>query len=497
MSRNRKVIFVDCAESYSTPHLRRVAALMPNRFLLPQPPHARLTQSNPPDAAWFSFRFLGGVLTGLLALTSAVDSRTVPFGPDSLISRRTEIIANVAKGTWNGTITSQSQNSGEVSFTVSDDCNTINDLRFANISCSIGRPTVEIPTQNLTRRFSFSELDFSCLQFDGTFAIGSTDRIIGSARLSSAFSDSCPYACNLSGDWRASPTAPGASVCPITVGTRIDIRYPFDIDVKDVDGDGALDVLVAGLLGNNGRIGWYTNLDGTGSFDALRIIDTVNSGSVVGVDLEGDGDLDVLTRSGWYSNLDGRGQFGPIHTFNTQSFREVTSVYSADLDGDRDMDVLFAAYRDRSPDGISWHENLNRAGFGAERAIGNGLPFAYTVYAADLDTDRDVDVLAANYDSKLVWYENTDGRGAFSPEQVISNQSNRAKAIFSADLDGDGDPDVLTAEVDGNQVVWHENLDGKGTFGPEKVISNSTRGASDVDAADLDADGDQDVLAAH
>jgi hypothetical protein len=72
---------------------------------------------------------------------------------------------------------------------------------------------------------------------------------------------------------------------------------------------------------------------------------------------------------------------------------------------------------------------------------------------------------------------------------VISNPI-AADSIWAADLDGDGDMDVLSASYG---PTWYEN-DGTGRFGPPKVISNSFV-ANRVCAADVDGDGDMDVLA--
>ncbi len=57
-----------------------------------------------------------------------------------------------------------------------------------------------------------------------------------------------------------------------------------------------------------------------------------------------------------------------------------------------------------------------------------------------------MDVLSAsNNDDKIAWYENTDGAGSFGAQQVISTLADRANSVFAADVDGDGDTDVLSA----------------------------------------------------
>ncbi len=82
-----------------------------------------------------------------------------------------------------------------------------------------------------------------------------------------------------------------------------------------------------------------------------------------------------------------------------------------------------------------------------------------SVHAADLDGDGDPDVLSASeIDAKIAWYENLDGLGTFGPQQVITTQALWATSVYAADLDGDGDPDVLSASYNDNKIAWYENL---------------------------------------
>jgi hypothetical protein len=172
---------------------------------------------------------------------------------------------------------------------------------------------------------------------------------------------------------------------------------------------------------------------------------------------------------------------------------EAWSVYSTDIDGDGHMDVLYA-----SNDGkIAWYKNTDGAGtFGAEQTISTNVIVAFSVYAIDIDGDNDMDVLSASYrDNKIAWYENTDGAGTFGAQQEISTSAFGAASVFSADLDGDGDMDVLSASLTDDKIAWYEN-DGAGTFGAQQEISTSANGAISVFSADLDGDGDMDVLSA-
>ena len=120
-----------------------------------------------------------------------------------------------------------------------------------------------------------------------------------------------------------------------------------------------------------------------------------------------------------------------------------------------------------------------------------------SVYAADLDGDGDQDVLSASLnDHKIAWYENTDGLGTFGHQQVLTKSAYSASSVYATDLDGDGDQDVLSALRGSDEIIWFENTDGFGTFGPQKVITMIANAAVSVYSADLDGDGDTDVLSA-
>ena len=81
------------------------------------------------------------------------------------------------------------------------------------------------------------------------------------------------------------------------------------------------------------------------------------------------------------------------------------SVYAADIDGDEDMDVLGA---DVANDEIAWFENNGSGSFSAKKVIGS-IDAPYSVYAADVDGDGDMDVLAAAEYADLIVLDENDG----------------------------------------------------------------------------------------
>jgi len=277
------------------------------------------------------------------------------------------------------------------------------------------------------------------------------------------------------------------------------INLPSCVIANDLDGDGDMDIVTASDFDD--KVAWYENTDGQGTFGSQQII-TTNADRVRWVytsDLDGDGDLDILSASNndnkiaWYENTDGQGTFGTQQIITTNA-TAATSVYAIDLDGDGDMDVLSASSTD---DKIAWYENTDGQGsFGPQQIISTNANFAIVVYAGDLDGDGDMDVLSASAsDGKIAWYKNTDGQGTFSSQQIISTNSNGIKSIYATDIDGDGDMDVVSGAANNSiDVAWYENTDGQGTFGSQQVISTAINSVGSVYATDLDNDGDVDVL---
>ncbi|MFH2140991.1 MAG: FG-GAP-like repeat-containing protein, partial [Bacteroidota bacterium] len=268
----------------------------------------------------------------------------------------------------------------------------------------------------------------------------------------------------------------------------------------DIDSDGDFDILSA--TENDDKIAWYENTDGLGTFGAQQIITTIADGawSVYACDIDGDNDMDVISASledskiALYENTDGFGNFGPQQIISA-TILSARSVYACDIDGDNDMDVLCASVTDNE---IAWFENLDGIGtFGTKQTITTLANDALCVYAADIDSDGDFDVLSASLaDDKIAWYENTDGQGAFGVQQIITTIADGARRVYASDIDSDGDIDVLSASIGDSKIAWYENVDGNGTFGAQQIITTNVNGPWSVIACDIDNDGDNDVLTA-
>src|SRR5690554_2234153 len=182
-------------------------------------------------------------------------------------------------------------------------------------------------------------------------------------------------------------------------------------------------------------------------------------------------------------------QFGPQRIISSDA-QLARSVFTADINGNGHQDVIAST---RIGDfHIAWFENLDGEGnFGVPQIIEDDLSGQiHKVVAADLDNDGDVDVLASAYFSgEIVWYENLDGRGSFSARKVIDIIP-KTFSVIAADVDGDGDLDIIGVSDD-HGLFWFENLDGN--FSEKKPIDSQISSRSVV-AVDFDGDGDLDIL---
>lgn len=258
----------------------------------------------------------------------------------------------------------------------------------------------------------------------------------------------------------------------------------------DMDNDGDIDIVDSGGY----SIVWYENIDGLGNFQQRPITTEVESVlSLDYFDMDADGDYDILSTSNydekvaWYENLDGLGNFGPQIIISQESTVFTGTIFAEDMDGDGDGDVVL------SNDGLFWLENSDGNGtFTTEHIISTESTF--TFLPVDLDNDGDIDIVVPEgYDDIVIWFENTNGLGAFSSEQFIGSVNGDVDLVYVDDIDGDGDMDVL---ADGIGLFYYEN-DGNENFSSRLNIFSTTTNSGvsqHIYAADFDNDGDNDVI---
>jgi len=120
---------------------------------------------------------------------------------------------------------------------------------------------------------------------------------------------------------------------------------------------------------------------------------------------------------------------------------------------------------------------------------------AYTTDAGDMNGDGFTDILAGAYNANELCVWLADGQGGWD-RNMVSYSIFGPCGVDIADIDNDGDPDILCATYTGDQVLLFLN-DGNATpMWDEIEIESGFDGGHDVEASDIDLDGDLDILAA-
>jgi hypothetical protein len=268
----------------------------------------------------------------------------------------------------------------------------------------------------------------------------------------------------------------------------------------DLDGDGDTDVIAASRLDDT--LAWHENLGGTPPVFFERVISDVRDGAV-GVhaaDVDGDGDVDVLVASeeddtiAYYAN-DGGSPLGFTERVISIMEDGASSVHAADVDGDGDMDILATSFL--GDDVLFFESNGASTPLFVRRVLWSIADGAASVFAADLDADGDTDVLAASFeDDTVAWFENDGAKPAMFTRRVITDTADGAMSVHALDADCDGDVDVAAASFNDDTIAGYASDGGSPPVFTEFVFSTTADGASSVFVADVDQDGDGDVLAA-
>lgn len=306
--------------------------------------------------------------------------------------------------------------------------------------------------------------------------------------------------------------------------------YIYGVAAGDLDGDGDVDLTSADAFGHD-SLYWFQN-DGTGRFTKFFIQrdDPERLERHALGDVDADGDLDVVIVKNLYGDLiwfrnNGTPQDGRLwqRVVVTQGMPYAYDVALGDLDGDGDLDAAASGWRGAH---FFWFENTGwpgRRGWPRHRIDRNvsgpdKVPSrTRTMRTGDFDGDGDLDLLGTAQDAGLiVWYENrpTTAAAASGPRSkpppvvwtrhVVDDRTRYPTHGHPADMDGDGDLDILMAmgmngdpgDRNTHQIAWYEN-NGTPHAGAwrKHLIRDGFQDAFEVVAGDLDGDGDLDAAA--
>ena len=341
------------------------------------------------------------------------------------------------------------------------------------------------------------------------------------------------------------------TLLPIVPGNGVVV----DIDVADTDGDGDRDIVV-NRTGDPSGTGFYDGyyvqlLSQTG----LRTFADVTADSFADnqdraaewfdwiriYDLDDDGDLDVVVddveslstlgaRDLVWEN-DGSGRFtriggprrpiprnphadvGSSHTLQFAGLRVdhaelrsgrpgwVTAIAYADFDGDGDIDVFHAPrVSDGEPQPVEFHLNQGNGRFSLHSGPFNGVvprvSNAQKAVTGDYNGDDRPDILVVGSGRSLgdaETYLIQSSAGGYRLGNGLDSFARTRYAVASADMDADGDVDVLLPAGGGAPTLVGIN-DGHGAFTEWPALEQGPDFVLAAEWVDVDSDGYVDLL---
>ena len=267
--------------------------------------------------------------------------------------------------------------------------------------------------------------------------------------------------------------------------------------VADVDGDGDVDLVLTSRIRPtelylNDGLGTFENVTATHLPSAGG--DTMGAGFG---DVDGDGDPDLaLTRTRTSNQLflnDGSGRFTNVTATHMPSDADWSvDVAFADVDGDRALDLLFA--NSRSPNRLYMNDGAGRFTDATTTHMPASVDDSYDAGVGDLDGDGDPDVVFCGGTKYLLI---NDGSGRFADRTSTYWPAPVYKSTKGAlgDVDGDGDLDLYVGVDEQQDRLFLNDGAGRLTDVTTGRLPVDQVGTTAVAFVDVDLDGDADVVA--
>jgi hypothetical protein len=281
--------------------------------------------------------------------------------------------------------------------------------------------------------------------------------------------------------------------------------YEFTTDgaLEDLDHDGDLDIIVPDGNAVNNLV-WFKNPLPTGNpqngYEWSRMVIGSIDGwgkDVLIADFDQNGYLDVATRHSTAAMIFFQISAG---TWSKMTFSGVNvgteGMAKGDIDQNGTQDLVLQGVWLKNPGsssartGTQWHQYT----------IGSADP-DFKALVVDLNQDGKMDVLFSSSENTAAvdWWTptTTDPTGTWTRHNILPSLE-KAHTLQAADMDLDGDLDIILAQMHTSvlkEIMILVNQDGQATSWVKQVIG--TQGLHNSVVADIGGDGDYDIFGAN
>lgn len=225
-----------------------------------------------------------------------------------------------------------------------------------------------------------------------------------------------------------------------------------------------------------------------------------NNNSALAVDIEKDGDLDIVIASQGPNKIllnNGSGEFSLLQNSILDRFSyNSQDVAVADFNGDGRFDLFFANAANQTNQQINeFYLNQGNVSFTNDIGLIPVAGISNATVARDMNNDGFIDILIGNNGQNVLLINNGNARFFDETGQRLPSRFDLTKDIEVGDITGNGFPDIVVGnETDDNRLLANNGsgifLDQTGSRLPAISAIEETR---EVELADVDDDGDLDI----